>query len=85
MVAGCCVRLPEAKARTTALLFPMGHHCQSKFGNLSHHGLGGRTSSSTIGSLSYWSKIQSGSNSPKSTKSSQERGWLISMSTRIQR
>ena len=47
VVARCCVRLPEAKARTTTLLFPMSHHCQSKFGSLSHHGLGGRTSSST--------------------------------------
>ena len=47
VVAGCCVRLPEAKARTAALLFPMSHHYQSKFGSLSHHGLGGRTSSST--------------------------------------
>ena len=47
VVARCYVNLPGAKTCIAALLFSVSRHCQSKFGSLSHHGLGCHTSSST--------------------------------------
>ena len=47
VVAGCCVQFPGAKAHTATLLSSVSRHCQSKFGSLYRHDLGGRTSGST--------------------------------------